>query len=126
MKTFPSKGLNNPFYCKEEKNHNKLNEVEYWYKKGQQLMLSEKYSAAINAYDLAIDKNTEFAEAYFSRGACYYVLGYYRRATDDINAAALLGCQIAQFWSKFESNPLQEYDDEEVFWEHLFAFGKGR
>jgi tetratricopeptide (TPR) repeat protein len=103
------------------RSNNKHNQAKYWYKKGQQLMLSEKYHEALNAYALAIDHNTEYAEAYFGRGACYYVLGYYRQAVGDINAAALLGCQVAQFWSKFESNTLAEYDDEELLLEHLFT-----
>jgi tetratricopeptide (TPR) repeat protein len=81
--------------------------------KGRQLTRLGDYPNAIEAFDLAIDQNREFAEAYFRRGACYYMLGYYRRATDDLNAASLLGCQDAQLWSKFETNRFVDEDEEE-------------
>jgi tetratricopeptide (TPR) repeat protein len=81
--------------------------------KGRQLTQLGDYPNAIEAFDLAIDQYREFAEAYFRRGACYYMLGYYRRATDDLNAASLLGCQDAQLWSRFETNNYDDEDEEE-------------
>ena len=59
-------------------------------KKGRRLTRQGDYARAVQVFSLAIDQNREFAEAYFSRGACYYMLGYYRRAADDLNAASLL------------------------------------
>jgi tetratricopeptide (TPR) repeat protein len=115
MKISPSGKLNHPIYSKEETSHREHKAAKYWYDKGQRLMLSEKYAEAINAYCRAIDQNTGLAEAYFRRGACYYVLGHYRKAADDLNAASLLGCQDAQLWSKFETIGLGEDEAESEF-----------
>ncbi len=80
---------------------------------GRRLTLLGDYSSAVNVFNLAINQNREFAEAYFRRGACYYMLGYYRRATDDLNAASLLGCRDAQLWSKFETYRFEEDEEED-------------
>jgi Flp pilus assembly protein TadD len=77
---------------------------------GRRLTRRGDYSNAVQVFNLAIDQDKEFAEAYFRRGAAYYMLGYYRRATDDLNAASLFGCQAAQLWSKFET---QRFDEDE-------------
>ncbi|UCH20995.1 MAG: tetratricopeptide repeat protein [Deltaproteobacteria bacterium] len=82
-------------------------------REGRRLTQLGDYSNALQAFNVAIDQNREFAEAYFRRGACYYMLGYYRRATEDLNAASLLGCRDAQLWSKFETNSFDEEDEEE-------------
>lgn len=58
--------------------------------------------AAIQAFDLAIDKNIACARAFFNRGVCHYRLGNYRQAQEDLEAAAVLGCEDAFPWSKFE------------------------
>ena len=81
--------------------------------RGKKLTRQGDYASAVDVFNLAIDQNNEFAEAYFSRGACYYMLGYYRRAADDLNAASLFGCQDAQLWSKFETNSYEEDDEED-------------
>ena len=82
-------------------------------KEGRRLTLLGDYSNAVHVVNLAIDQNREFAEAYFIRGACHYMLGYYRRATDDLNAASLLGCRDAQLWSKFETYRFEEDEEED-------------
>ena len=62
--------------------------------------MSDGYDAeAIQAFDLAIDKKIERAQAYFNRGVCHYRLGNYRQAKNDLEAAALLGCEDALFWT---------------------------
>jgi tetratricopeptide (TPR) repeat protein len=71
-----------------------------WYERGQHLSQNARHKEAIEALDKAIAKDPVHAEAYFARGACYYALGRYDRAGDDIDAAAILGCRDAQFWSK--------------------------
>ena len=71
-----------------------------WYERGQGLTLDGRLKEAIEALDRAISKDPACAEAYFARGACYYKLGRYDQAGDDIDAAAILGCRDAQFWSK--------------------------
>ena len=95
--------------------HSALNATELL-NEGRRLTRLGDYSNALQAFDRAIDQNRELAEAYFVRGACYYMLGYYRRAAEDLNAASLFGCQDAQLWSKFEtiSNDEEEDDDEEI------------
>ena len=72
-----------------------------WYEKGRRLTQNGRHKEAVEALTLAIDKNPLYAEAYFARGACHYALGSYRQAGDDLDAAALLGCRDAQFWSKY-------------------------
>jgi tetratricopeptide (TPR) repeat protein len=80
---------------------------------GRRLTRRGDYSDAVKVFNLAIDQDKEFAEAYFRRGAAYYMLGYYRRATDDLNAASLFGCQAAQLWSKFETQRFDEDEEED-------------
>ena len=82
-----------------------------WYEKGRRLAQDGRHREAIEAFNLAIDKNPEYAKAYFVRGACHYALRNYRWAGDDLDAAALLGCRDAQFWSKYAIDH-SEKDDE--------------
>jgi len=71
-----------------------------WYERGQSLTQDGRPKEAIEALDKAIAKDPACAQAYFARGACYYALGRYDQAGDDIDAAAILGCRDAQFWCK--------------------------
>jgi hypothetical protein len=59
---------------------------------------------------MAIDRNTGFAEAFFKRGVCYYLLGNSRLAARDLEAASLLGCQEALLWSRYD---ILQIDDSE-------------
>ncbi len=77
-----------------------------WYERGQSLTQDGCHKEAIEALDKAIAKDPACAEAYFARGVCYYTLGQYDQAGDDIDAAAILGCRDAQFWSKHSIPPL--------------------
>jgi len=77
-----------------------------WYERGQRFTRNGRHSEAIEALNQAIAKDPAYAEAYFMRGACYYAQGHYNQAGDDIDAAALLGCRDAQFWSKHAIHPL--------------------
>ena len=74
--------------------------AEDWYERGRRLTRDGCHREAIEALNLAITKDPAYAEAYFVRGACHYALGNYCQAGDDIDAAAVLGCRDAQFWSK--------------------------
>jgi len=76
------------------------------YERGQSLTQDGRHKEAIEALDQAIAKDPACAEAYFARGACYYTLGRYDQAGDDIDTAAILGCRDAQFWSKHSILPL--------------------
>jgi tetratricopeptide (TPR) repeat protein len=71
-----------------------------WYEEGRRLTRNGSHREAIEALDLAIDRNPLYAEAYFVRGACHYATGSYQQAGEDLDAAAILGCRDAQFWSK--------------------------
>lgn len=73
-----------------------------WYRKGLQLKQKGHYQKAIQSFNQAIDKKIKFADAYFERGVCFYKLGNNRQATDDLAAAAMLGCEAAEFWSKYD------------------------
>jgi len=69
-----------------------------------------KLSEAVTAFTVAIDRNTGFAEAFFKRGVCYYLLGNSRLAAHDLEAASLLGCQEALLWSRYD---IQRFDNSE-------------
>ena len=85
-----------------------------WYEKGLHLSHNGSHREAVEAFDAAIKENPLHAEAYFVRGACQYALGNYREAGDDLDAAAILGCRDAQFWSRHAIHSLtNEADDEE-------------
>ena len=77
-----------------------------WYERGRLLTQDGRHREAIEALNQAIAKDPANAEAYFARGACYYALGRYDPAENDIDAAAILGCRDAQFWSKHAIHPL--------------------
>ena len=83
-------------------------DAKYWYDEGKRLTEKSCHREAVEAFDLAIQINSWYAEAYLARGACHYVLGNYRQAGDDLDAAALLGCQDAQFWSKYPVYPSEK------------------
>lgn len=87
--------------------------AEAMYREGRELALAGDYAQAVSFFDRAIDLHKGYAKAYFDRGACHYKLGQYARATDDINAASVLGCETAQFWSKHQrTTNLGLYSDE--------------
>ena len=77
-----------------------------WYERGQSLTQDGRHKEAIEALDKAVAKDPACAQAYFARGACYYALGRYDLAGDDIDAASILGCRDAQFWSKHSIPPV--------------------
>jgi tetratricopeptide (TPR) repeat protein len=83
-----------------------------WYQKGLQLKQKGHYQKAIHAFNQAIDNQIKFAEAYFERGICFYKLGNNRQATDDLAAAAVLGCNAAEFWSKHDQKKLEKADED--------------
>ena len=83
-----------------------------WCERGQWLAQGGRHGEAVEALSQAIAKNPAYAEAYFARGACYYALGRYEQAGDDIDAAAILGCRDAQFWSNHSFYPLKNSADD--------------
>jgi len=83
-----------------------------WYQKGLQLRQKGHYQKAIHAFNQAIDHKIKFAEAYFERGVCFYKLGIDRQATNDLAAAAMLGCEAAEFWSKYDRNKFKKSDED--------------
>ena len=86
-----------------------------WYQKGLQLKQKGHYQKAIQAFNRAIDNKIKFAEAYFERGVCFYKLGNYRQASNDLAAAALLGCKAAELWSKYDRNKFKKSDEDSEF-----------
>lgn len=85
-----------------------------WCQEGRRLIQNGRHREALEALDLAIAENPDYAEGYFVRGACHYALGNYRQAGDDMDAAALLGCRDAQFWSKYALYPATDSDDDQL------------
>jgi tetratricopeptide (TPR) repeat protein len=73
-----------------------------WYEEGCKLKHAGKLPEAVTAFTVAIDRNNGFAEAFFKRGVCYYLLGNSRLAAHDLEAASLLGCQEALLWSRYD------------------------
>ena len=88
-------------------------DAKNWFEKGRKLTREGCPAEAIEALNNAIQHNSDYGEAYFVRGACHYTLGNYRQTSDDLDAAALLGCKDAQFWSKFPICFSEKGDDEE-------------
>ena len=76
-------------------------DLKDWYEEGRRRMSDGCDAGAIEAFDLAIDNKIESAQAYFYKAVCHYKLGNYRQAKNDLEAAALLGCKDALFWSKY-------------------------
>jgi tetratricopeptide (TPR) repeat protein len=91
-------------------NQKKDRTAHNWYEEGCKLKGAGKLSEAVAAFTVAIDRNTGFAEAFFKRGVCYYLLGNRRLAARDLEAASLLGCQEALLWSRYD---IQQIDDSE-------------
>ena len=86
-----------------------------WYQKGLQLKQQGHHRKAMQAFDQAINNKIKFSKAYFERGICFYKLGNNRQALKDLEAAALLGCKAAQFWSKYDWNRFQKsYEDNKT------------
>jgi tetratricopeptide (TPR) repeat protein len=83
-----------------------------WYQKGLHLKQKGHYQKAIQAFNQAIDNKIKFAEAYFERGVCFYKLGNNRQARDDLAAAAMLGCEAAEVWSKYDRKKFQKSDED--------------
>ena len=86
-----------------KKSENSECDLNDWYEEGRRRMSTGCPAEAIQAFNLAIDKKMTCAQAYFNRGVCNYRLGNYRQAKNDLEAAALLGCKDALFWSKYET-----------------------
>jgi tetratricopeptide (TPR) repeat protein len=87
--------------------------AQEWYDRGYLLAMAGNYAEAVRAYSRAIELDVELARAYFGRAACHYVLGHYRWATEDLDAATLLGCADAQMWSRFERKHAEKGRDQE-------------
>ncbi len=85
------------------------------YQNGLQLKQKGHYQKAIQAFNRAIDHKINLAEAYFQRGVCFYKLGNSRQAADDLGAAALLGCEAAEFWGQYDTNKFKKSDEDNEF-----------
>ena len=83
-----------------------------WYDKGCEQKRTGNLMEAAASFKKAIDCDTQFADAYFTRGACYYLMGQYQLAGMDMDAATLLGCQEAQLWSRFDMQCFMELDED--------------
>jgi len=87
-------------------------EIHDWYAEGCKLTRAGKLHEAVTAFTEAIDRHAGFAEAFFKRGVCYYLLGKSRLATHDLEAASLLGCQAALFWSRYDIKKIDNSDED--------------
>ena len=65
----------------------KLFQANERFNKGHNYGLNEDFDRAIRAYSTAISINSNFVEAYSSRGAVYGLKGQYDRAIEDFNKA---------------------------------------
>jgi tetratricopeptide (TPR) repeat protein len=83
-----------------------------WYQKGLQYRQKGRYQKAIQSFNQAIENKIKFAEAYFERGVCFYKLGNTLQAAEDLAAAAMLGCEAAEFWSKYDRNKFKKSDED--------------
>jgi len=83
-------------------------EARSWYEKGCAFSGAAKYPEAVIAFTAAINGHQGWAEAYFKRGVCHYLLGHCHHAAQDLQAASLLGCRAALLWSRYD---LERGDD---------------
>ena len=84
-----------------------------WYQKGCDLKSAGRLAEAVAAFTTAIERDTGFAEAYFNRGACHYLLGRYHLTAQDMDAASLLGCDKAWLWGKFGLYRFEDPEEED-------------
>ena len=92
--------------------HAPKNTAQRLFKQGCELKLIGKLPEAIVTFTAAIKCDAGFAEAYFERGACHYLLGHFQQTASDMDSASLFGCDVAQLWSKFERARNEDDDDE--------------
>jgi tetratricopeptide (TPR) repeat protein len=85
--------------------------AENWHVQGQKQFRLKDYAKALYAFDQALKRNPRHGEAYFRRGVCRYKLKHYRSAQSDFEAAALMGCETAQLWSKFDRMSPEEEEN---------------
>lgn len=95
----------------QEETHRTRKRSRQWCRKGKDLLQAGAVADALAAFEAAIRNDTRNAQAYWGRGVCRYQLGLYRMATEDMNAAALLGCRDAQLWSRFDMAGVGEEQD---------------
>ena len=86
--------------------------IEDWYEKGCRLKHAGKLKEALVAFSAVIDRDAGWAEAYFRRGVCHYLLGNCHLASYDMDAATVLGCRDAQLWSRFDLQQIDDSDEE--------------
>jgi len=86
--------------------------IQNLYEEGCRLTQAGKLQQALMAFTSVIDCNAGWAEAYFRRGVCYYLLGNCLMASCDMDAATLLGCRDAQLWSRFDIQQFNDSDEE--------------
>ena len=86
--------------------------IQNRYAEGCRLADSGKLQEAITVFSAVIDCHSTWAEAYFRRGVCHYLLGNCRQASSDMDAATLLGCRDAQLWSRFDVQQFGDFDEE--------------
>jgi hypothetical protein len=85
--------------------------IQNWYEEGCRLAQAGKLREALVTFSSVIDCNASWAEAYFRRGMCYYLLVNCRLASYDMDAATLLGCRDAQIWSRYDIQQFDHSDD---------------
>ena len=74
-----------------------------YYNKANMLAMRKNYDAAITHYTLAIQQDTDFAEAYFNRGLTYIYLDEVEKGIADLSKAGELGIyQAYNLISRFQ------------------------
>ena len=74
-----------------------------YYNKANMLCIQQDFKAAISYYTQAIDKDSDFAEAYFNRGLTYIYIGETTKGITDLSKAGELGIyQAYNLISRFQ------------------------
>ena len=74
-----------------------------YYNKANMLCIQQDFKAAISYYTQAIDKDGDFAEAYFNRGLTYIYIGETTKGITDLSKAGVLGIyQAYNLISRFQ------------------------
>lgn len=101
----------------KEKEEVKINPTEnltayQWYSKGEEASNLKLYDIAIENYTKAIQKNPEYAEAYYRRGNAFYFKGDQNRAIEDYTKAIQINPKYveAYIWRGIAYHNNSEYD----------------
>jgi len=71
-----------------------------WNREGMDLFIHEKYSEAIKAYDMALELDPKYVNAWINKGTAFFKLGRYEEAIEAFNQVLKIDPQHADAWNR--------------------------